>query len=422
MLDSLWQEDVVHLSLLASLAVTFLVLLLGACCGVGASSLVFGCSAVPASATKKHVDTQKICSDESCTADMNNADLCWAQKFGEYKFSGLRSDPLSSNIPKPVYSLEPLPLPLPQLSSERAAALEDLSQRIKKRFPRDYRTDPGTLVRYLRARQWNVQKAENFFAEAVAFWEEHGLRDTFSTWSLEAYEHCLAPWWLSGGLLGHGLKGEPLAYERLPNCRWSVFKDMLPWEDILKLDVVHCLRSLAALEEDSVATGVALGVGILVQDVHGFGWDQCTFSSAKALSQLVQQRSLLMPEALGKILVVRAPSAWVYAWNSFKYLLDPGIREKVKVARPKDSLWLLRQYISDEQIPAYLGGSLRINGDAECRQVLAPGGLPPPEVITRFKALLLEGRRVRVSSADLDVADEHMTCGVCSRRAGRGCG
>ena len=41
---------------------------------------------------------------------------------------------------------------------------------------------------------------------------------------------CLAPWWLSGGFLGHGLQGEPVALERLGRCSWPKLCNKLDFE------------------------------------------------------------------------------------------------------------------------------------------------------------------------------------------------
>jgi hypothetical protein len=375
--------------------------------------------------------------EENGTAE--SAVACWSQGFGRFKHCGLRPDPLDTSKGPPVYSLEPLDLPLPQLSKVQADALEELARRVAA-LSCKHRTDPGTLVRFLRARKFDVDKAEKYFRKAAAYWEKHGVRQALSTWNLEAYEQCLRPWWLSGGFLGHGINGEMIAYERLSKCYWPKLSQTLPWHALEKIDIIHCLRSLAACEEDSLRNGIPLGNGILVQDCDGFGWDQVSFQSCVKLNILVQLRNTIMPECLSLILVVRAPSSWVYAWNMFKHILDPGIAEKVRVARPgSETTELLRRYISDDQLPAFLGGTRHIDGDPECRQVLAPGGFPPQATLDRFNELSksegtnesclhegVKGRPRTGSTSSIDSVDSNHnsasaardgnSCGACPRR------
>lgn len=318
--------------------------------------------------------------------------IAWAEKHGRFKYHGLRPNPVDASAGVPVYSLKPLEMPLPELSCAQAAALAELKGRVSD-LSASHRTDSSTLIRYLKARKYNVAKTEKYFREAARWREEHGVNQIFTHWNLKAYEEVLAPWWLSGGFFGHGKKGEMIAYERLARSDWAGLVRRMPWEEIEKLDMVHCIRSLATCEEDCMRRGTPMGNGILVQDCYGFGYDQASFAATRALNRLVENRNFLMPECLTKILVIRAPAAWVYAWKMFSYILDPGIREKVQVAgnREGESLALLRKFIDDEDIPAYLGGKKSIDGDPECRKVIAPGGPMPEEALQRFLKLVAEG-------------------------------
>lgn len=372
---------------------------------------------------KEHIDVQQ----ESVALDRENAEICWERGVGRLKHCGLRPEPRNLSAGLPKYSLEPLELPLPDLSASEQESLTELTRRVAK-FSDRHRIDPGTLVRFLRARKFRVDAAESLFCKAVDYWEQHDVRNALTSWNLEAYERCLSPWWLAGGFFGHGLRGEMIAYERLSKCNWPKLKETLPWEEIEKLDIVHCIRALAACEEDSMRSGIPLGNGILVQDCDGFTWEQTSFSSAVALNRLVQNRNLLMPECLSLILVIRAPPSWLYSWQMFKHILEPGIREKVRVALPgADSLELLRRYIGDEDIPAYLGGKRTFDGDPECRQVLSPGGFPPRAAIDRFFELVRSNgssgsfgehpyvpnkQNTKADNAELDKRSES-SCGCC---------
>merc|ERR1712048_76656 len=125
------------------------------------------------------------------------------------------------------------------------------------------------------------------------------------------------------------------------------------------------------------------------------------FSAAKTISRLTENRTLLLTEFTAKVLVVRASFAAARTWAAFKHLLDPGTAAKVEVVTSDKTLPTLRQYIDDAFIPAFLGGSMCIDGDPECRTVLAPGGLPPQAVVDRLFSLIEEeGEHNRSSSSD----------------------
>eukprot|EP00439_Symbiodinium_sp_Y106_P039362 s672_g4.t2 len=202
---------------------------------------------------------------------------------------------------------------------------------------------------------------------------------------------CLAPWWLSGGFLGHGLQGEPVALERLGRCSWPKLCNRLDFEVLKKLDIVHCRRSLAALEEDSMRRGVPFSGVTLIIDLKGFKWSDAQFGAAWTLSKMVACRSNLLPETCFRILFVRVPAPFAKAWSMFSYLLDPGTIAKIQMATESETLTLLRKFIGDDTIPAYLGGQLRIDGDPYCRKLLAPGGFPPEEALQRLEDLVENG-------------------------------
>merc|ERR1712118_206359 len=107
------------------------------------------------------------------------------------------------------------------------------------------------------------------------------------------------------------------------------------------------------------------------------------------MRKLVDFRDTVTPEIIKTVLVVRAPGFLASAWNfASKIALTPETAAKVRIASSeKNSLALLREYVPDNLIPAYLGGAPKIDGDAECRRLIAPGGPVPSEVIEELKAM-----------------------------------
>jgi hypothetical protein len=325
-----------------------------------------------------------------------SAQACWTRGFGKYKYCGLREEPLTSTeLPK--FSLANLDnLLLPEMSDDVREKLEELSRRVEdltvlqKKGPGQggHRTDLMTLLRYLRAQKYNVKEAEKQLRDSARWRVEMDIDRVFTHWDLEAYERCLAPWWLSGGLVGHGKNGEPVAIERIGHCHFPNLLKAVPFEVMMRMDIVHCQRCVAALEEDAIRKSVALKPCIVIMDLQGYGWDQCSFEAARKLAKLVESRNLLLTETTGKVLMINAPPAFTRAWAMFNYLLDPGTRAKVEVVSGyKNSKEVMQKYIPDNQIPEFYGGKRRIHGDKECSMLLAPGGFPPQEALDKLLRL-----------------------------------
>lgn len=341
----------------------------------------------------------------------NDASQYWSRGYGRFKYCGLRDDPFAENpesespgsssssadICPPDLSKQQMCLrkcPTDRVEIEQKEKLSALANRVTDLTSVGYRhgyfTDPSTLLRYLRARNGNVAEAEKLIRRAVQWRAKHDIDRVFTHWNLAAYERCLQPWFLSGGFLGHSRTGQPVAYERLGRAHFAKLSASLPWDDLLKCDIVHCERCVAAMEEDAIRRGVPLRQVLIVMDMDGFGWDQMQYSAGRTLARLTENRTLLLTELTYKILVIRVSEAASRTWALFKHLLEPGSAAKVEVVTTEKTLETLREYIDDASIPAYLGGSKTIDGDPECRSVLAPGGLPPPDAMARMSRLIRE--------------------------------
>jgi len=318
------------------------------------------------------------------------AGACWSANYGKYKYMGLRPNPLADPEPPRFLTLqEARSLQTPEHTEDEATKLEALATRLAEFTEQEIRTDPSVMLRFLRARKGDVNAAEKYFRKAMTYHKEWDIEGVFTRWNLEAYEQVMAPWWLSGGFLGHSKKGEAVAYERIGCCNWPKLIERVPWEVIIKLDIVHLRRSHAALEEDALRRGMPVGRAVLVEDCAGFGWDQCQVKAARCIAKLIDARDMVLPFTISKVLVVNAPSSFTTAWGMFKGLLDPVTVAKFSVASPgASSLALLREHLDDDMIPGYLGGSCTVDSDPNCRQVLSPGGEAPQEAIDRLLDLI----------------------------------
>lgn len=325
----------------------------------------------------KDADSQNPISQETeinalgNTSDRGLAAYSWARQHGRFKHTALRQDPFA-DAPRPAYSLVNLDLPLPPLESqEERAGLKELSMRVTDLKAPGERTDLATLLRFLRARKGKADAAEAYLREALRYRAEMDIHRMETHWDLKAYDGCFAPWWVRGGIIGHSLEGGIVGFEKFGACCFPQLLQQLPFAALQKLDAMHMVRTLAAFEEDSMRRRVPLGNAILILDMDGLGFEDCKPSVARAYGKLVKYRDMLMPNTLKHVLLIRAPRVFSVAWSMTKNFLDPVTRDKVEVVSgDAKSLAMLRKYISDDIIPAYLGGKLCIDGDPECGKFL----------------------------------------------------
>jgi len=348
--------------------------------------------------------------EEDCSEDAHDF-----PERGRFKYCGLRDNPMDPSGP-PQYSLEPLGLKYPGMTSDEEQNLASLHQLVADLIQSCPRLEDDRLYRALRWAGGNVKLAAQQLRQADKFRREHDMDRALSQWDLEAYEECLKPWWVSGGFLGHGREGQPVAYERLGACNWPRLCKQLPWDLIQKLDVVHIQRCIAAVEEDALRRGGEHRGLLYIIDVQGFGWDQVQLTGARLFAKLAEGRVLFLLDMAEHILVINAPPAFQKAWAMFKYLLDKGTADKVQLMGT-DYLPLLLKYMSEDEIPGCYGGRRSIDGDLDCRQVLAPGGPIPASVRARLQKMVTEPRPV--GNACRGVSATHHDPSTSSRQSQR---
>lgn len=321
---------------------------------------------------------------------LSSAEHAWRSNYGRYKYCGLRPDPCRGKPPEMQ--------DMHRVSQLRSPDVVDVAgvQKLQRRLAdlSDCRTDFGTLLRFYREGDGKPPAAEEAFRAAMDWQRQHDVGRALTHWNLELYERVLASWWPSGGFLGHGREGEPVALERLGRADWSTLYDNVPYEVLQKMDIVHCLRTLSGCEEDALRRGEAFVNATLVQDLEGISWSRFKPSSLKTLGKLLKTRMYLVPRTGRRVLIVNAPPAFVRVWSTIKNLVvHPSTAQLIEIVGKARTLEVLRKYLDDDVIPAYLGGTRTIDGDPECRTLLAPGGTPPQEALTRVRQLVRQEAR-----------------------------
>jgi len=127
----------------------------------------------------------------------------------------------------------------------------------------------------------------------------------------------------------------------------------------------------------------------LIEDLDGISCHQFKPTSLRALGKVLMGRLYLAPQTGKRIIIINGPVGFAATWNMVKnWLVKPHTASLVQIARREETLSTLRLYMDDAVIPAYLGGSKSIDGDPECRKLLAPGGKPPPAVFQELNELI----------------------------------
>ncbi|CAE7726407.1 retm [Symbiodinium pilosum] len=320
-------------------------------------------------------------------SDLLAKEEAWQLGYGRFKYCGLREDPFG----KPPDLQAPAALarlPLPDVDARELQGVRELQRRVSDIASVALRSDFCTLLRFFQEGQGDVGRAEACFREAVEWQKKHDVPRALTHWNLALFERCLAPWWPTGGFLGLGFEGEPVALERIGCADWTALHDNVPYDVLQKMDIVHCLRTLAGVEEDSLRRNVPFVNATLIEDLQGISWRTFSPRTLQALGAILKSRNHTVPRSARRVLIINAPAAFAAVWNTLKHILvNPHTASLMQIASAEESLKVLRQHMDDSIIPEYLGGTRSISGDPECRSLLAPGGTPPEAVFAHIRRL-----------------------------------
>ncbi|KAJ5436844.1 hypothetical protein N7445_007729 [Penicillium cf. griseofulvum] len=217
---------------------------------------------------------------------------------------------------------------------------------------------PDTLLlRFLRARKWDVGKAFSMMASNI-LWrkevevdekilprgEEYALEQSRSATatSMEKKEGTQFMHQLRTGksfIHGFDREGRPVIYIRV-----KIHKPDAQTEEVLERYIIHMIESARLIVGPPVETGT------IVFDMTGFGLSNMDYPPVKFISKCFEAN---YPESLGQLLIHNAP--WIFSgiWKLIQGWLDPVVASKVHFTR---SVTDLDKYIPRDTIPKEFAG------------------------------------------------------------------
>lgn len=227
-------------------------------------------------------------------------------------------------------------------------AFKDLDPKdIRENFWDMLRTDyPDNLIlRFLRARKWDTDKALDMIAHTLRWRLNEGRPDSIIRGGeLAAYKNKEAGYIknieLSKATLhGFDLNGRPIVFVR-PKLHHSSDQT----EDEMKK------YSLLIIEEARMFLKEPVDCATILFDLTGFSMSNMDYSPVQYLINCFEAH---YPECLGHLFIHKAPWIFPPIWNIIKNWLDPVVASKIVFTKNADDL---SKYVPKKYIPAYLGG------------------------------------------------------------------
>ncbi|KAG2144171.1 CRAL/TRIO domain-containing protein [Suillus bovinus] len=218
--------------------------------------------------------------------------------------------------------------------------------------------DDITLLRFLRARRYDVDKAQKQFSDTEAWRKQHNVDELFRTFEANEMESArrFYPRWTGR----RDKTGLPVYVYRLASLDAPLRKELesvpsdrryqrivVLYEAMTRFVLPLCCHLAAPTPVSSVTTIIDL--------------EQVSLSAMWSLRSHLQVASTMAtanyPETLGTIAIVNSPSFFPTIWNWIKTWFDEGTRNKIHILG-KDPGPTLRSLIDERDIPQAYGGQL----------------------------------------------------------------
>ncbi|OJA08807.1 hypothetical protein AZE42_01308, partial [Rhizopogon vesiculosus] len=230
-------------------------------------------------------------------------------------------------------------------------------------------TDDATLLRFLRARKFNLNESKTML-QNCQHW-----RKTVGGDGIDALYRRLDPYdyperaevFKSWSMYFHKTdkKGRPVNIQFFGGLNLpQLYKHITPqkhWEAIV-VNAESLTREV--LPAASRAAGKRIDQGVVIVDLKGFGLSQ--FWQVRSLAQASFQISQdYFPETMGQLLIINAPSSFAFIWGMIKPWLAKETVEKVDILSSNYREVLL-EVIDAEDLPVTLGGQCTCESEGGC--------------------------------------------------------
>ncbi|XP_063624407.1 protein real-time isoform X1 [Cydia splendana] len=211
-----------------------------------------------------------------------------------------------------------------------------------------------TLLRFLRARDFNVEKSREMLSQSLLWRKRHQVDRILSEYGTPQ----VVAQYFPGGWHHHDKDGRPLYILRLGQMDVKGLLKSVGEDGLLKLTLHVCEEGLKLLEEATRSSEHAVQSWCLLVDLDGLNMRHLWRPGVRALLRIIQIVEANYPETMGRVLIVRAPRVFPILWTIVSTFIDENTRSKFLFYGGKDYLQPggLLDYIPKDLIPDFLGG------------------------------------------------------------------
>ncbi|CAM6109709.1 unnamed protein product [Calypogeia fissa] len=224
--------------------------------------------------------------------------------------------------------------------------------------------DYHILLRFLRARKYDKQKAKEMWENTLAWRREFGadtIEEDYDYKELEAVKS-----FYPQGHHGLDKEGRPIYIERIGKVDAVKLLQVTTLDRYLRYHVLEFERTLNwKFPAASLAAKKHIDSTTTILDVAGVGMKNFGKSARDLIISIQKVDNDNYPETLNRLFIINAGPGFKLIWSSIKGFLDPKTTSKINVLGNKYQSKLL-EIIDPSQLPEFLGGTCTCAEEGGC--------------------------------------------------------
>eukprot|EP00249_Psilotum_nudum_P014641 c24934_g2_i1 orf=912-2771(-) len=224
--------------------------------------------------------------------------------------------------------------------------------------------DYHILLRFLKARKFDLEKTKHMWVEMLQWRKENGvdtIEEDFDYKELDEVKQ-----FYPHGYHGTDKEGMPIYIERLGKVEPNELTRVTTIARFLKYHVLEFEKTLnKKFPSCSIAAKKQINSTTTILDVAGLGLKNVGKNARELVLQIHKIDGNNYPETLHQMFIVNAGPGFKLLWNSIKGFLDPRTTSKIHVLGNRYQSKIL-EVIDASQLPDFLGGTCTCADEGGC--------------------------------------------------------